>query len=52
VAGSYTNLKHGDHRNVGVIGMAVFAEDGVDPWTWMPREVNNRLEANPFATKP
>ncbi len=52
VAGSYTNLKYGDHRNVGVIGMAVFAEDGVDPWTWSPREVGNRLEANPFATKP
>lgn len=52
VKGSYTNLKYGDHRNVGVIGMAVFAEEGVDPWTWMPREVNNRLQADPFATKP
>ena len=52
VAGSYTNLKHGDHRNVGVIGMAVFAEEGVDPWTWMPREVNKRLDADAFATKP
>ena len=52
VAGSYSNLKTGEHRNVGVIGMAVFAEQGIDPWTWMPREVNNRLDANPFATAP
>ena len=52
VSGSYANLAHGDHRNVGVIGMAVFAEKGVDPWTWMPREVNDRLEADPFAKKP
>ena len=49
VAGSYANLAHGDHRNVGVIGLAVFAEHGVDPWTWMPGEVNNRLDADPFA---
>jgi len=52
VGGSYANLAHGDHRNVGVIGMAVFAEKGVDPWTWMPREVHDRLEADPFAKKP
>ncbi|MEK7952473.1 hypothetical protein [Luteolibacter soli] len=52
VGGSYANLAHGDHRNVGVIGMAVFAEKGVDPWTWMPREVNDRLDANPFAKAP
>jgi hypothetical protein len=52
VAGSYANLAHGDHRNVGVIGMAVFTEKGVDPWTWMPREVNERLTATPFAQAP
>lgn len=52
VAGSYANLAHGDHRNVGVIGLAVFAEKGVDPWTWMPREVNDRLDADPFAKAP
>lgn len=52
VAGSYANLAHGDHRNVGVIGMAVFTEKGVDPWTWMPQEVNDRLTANPFAKAP
>ena len=52
VSGSYANLAHGDHRNVGVIGLAVFNEQGVDPWTWMPREVNQRLAADPFAKKP
>lgn len=52
VAGSYANLAHGDHRNVGVIGLAVFTEKGVDPWTWMPREVNDRLNADPFAKAP
>jgi hypothetical protein len=52
VAGSYANLAHGDHRNVGVIGMAVFTEKDVDPWTWMPREVRQRLTADPFAKAP
>jgi hypothetical protein len=52
VRGSYANLAHGDHRNVGVIGLAVFTEKGVDPWTWMPREVNDRLQADPFAKAP
>jgi hypothetical protein len=51
VAGSYANLAHGDHRNVGVIGLAVFTEQGVDPWTWMPREVDQRMNADPFARK-
>jgi hypothetical protein len=51
VAGSYANLAHGEHRNVGVVGLAVFTEQGVDPWTWMPREVDQRLEADPFARK-
>jgi len=52
VAGSYANLSTGEHRNVGVIGLAVFTEKGVDPWTWMPREVNDRLKAAPFAKAP
>ena len=52
VAGSYANLSTGEHRNVGVIGLAVFTEKGVDPWTWMPREVNDRLTADPFAKAP
>ncbi|MFU8893226.1 MAG: hypothetical protein ACNA8L_06315 [Luteolibacter sp.] len=48
VAGSYANLRHGDHRNVGVIGLAVFDEKGVDPWKWMPGEVRDRFAAQPF----
>jgi len=48
VAGSYANLRHGDHRNVGVIGLAVFDEKGVDPWKWMPDEVGDRFSAQPF----
>lgn len=52
VEGSYANLAHGDHRNVGVIGLAVFTEKGVDPWTWMPQEVQHRLTADPFAKAP
>lgn len=52
VAGSYANLSTGEHRNVGVIGLAVFGEKGVDPWTWMPREVEGRLNADPFAKAP
>lgn len=48
VSGSYANLRHGDHRNVGVIGLAVFDEKGVDPWKWMPDEVGNRFSAKPF----
>ncbi|MBK1826453.1 hypothetical protein [Haloferula rosea] len=52
VAGSYANRRHGDARNVGVIGLAVFGEKGVDPWTWMPDEIGQRQTANPFATAP
>lgn len=52
VAGSYSNLSTGEHRNVGVIGLAVFTEKNVDPWTWMPAEVNDRMTAQPFAKKP
>ena len=48
MAGSYANLRHGDHRNVGVIGLAVFDEKGVDPWKWMPDEVGGRFAASPF----
>jgi hypothetical protein len=52
VAGSYANLAHGETRNVGVIGLAVFGEKGVDPWTWMPDEVNVRNTASPFTKAP
>ncbi len=52
VSNSYANTRHGNTRNVGVIGLAVFTQKNVDPWTWMPREVENRLTAKPFATAP
>ncbi len=52
VANSYANLKHGDTRNVGVIGIAVFTQKGVNPWTWMPDEVGRREKAQPFAEAP
>jgi hypothetical protein len=52
VSDSYANLKHGDTRNVGVIGLAVFTRKGVDPWTWSSGEVNRRNSASPFAVAP
>jgi hypothetical protein len=52
VANSYANMRHGDTRNVGVIGLAVFTQKGVNPWTWMPDEVQGRYNARPFAEAP
>lgn len=52
VGNSYANQKHGDTRNVGVIGLAVFTQKGVDPFTWMPHEVRKRGAASPFAEAP
>lgn len=52
VSSSYANLRHGDTRNVGVIGLAVFTQKGVNPWTWMPGEVRMRDSASPFAVAP
>ncbi len=52
VSNSYANLRHGSTRNVGVIGIAVFTQKDVNPWTWMPGEVKQRDTANPFATAP
>jgi hypothetical protein len=52
VSNSYANLRHGNTRNVGVIGIAVFTQKNVNPWTWMPAEVNRRETAKPFATAP
>lgn len=46
VRGSYANQKHGDTRNVGVIGVALFHERGSTPWT--PGEIRRRQDANPF----
>jgi hypothetical protein len=52
VSNSYANLRHGDARNVGVIGIAVFTQKNVNPWTWMPDEIRQRDTASPFATAP
>ncbi|WP_437632539.1 hypothetical protein [Sorangium sp. So ce854] len=46
VRGSYANQKHGDTRNVGVIGLALFHERGTTPWT--PDELRRRRQADPF----
>lgn len=48
VRGSYANQKHGDTRNVGVIGFAFFHERGTDPFAWNSDEVRRRNNANPF----
>lgn len=50
VGASYANQRHGDTRNVGVIGMAVFVEKGSDPWR--SREQVIREDARPFAVRP
>jgi hypothetical protein len=48
VRNSYANQKHGETRNVGVIGVAVFHERGTNPGQWTEDEVNRRHDANPF----
>lgn len=52
VSGSYSNMRHGKTRNVGVIGMAVFTRRGVDPWKWSRSAVKQRYGASPFAEAP
>ena len=49
---SYSNLRHGTTRNVGVIGLAIFTERGVDPWRWNSAELNTRKSAQAFAKNP
>jgi hypothetical protein len=46
VSDSYANRKHGDTRNVGVVGIAAFNEYGTDPFELTERE--RRLRASPF----
>lgn len=52
VAKSYANRKHGETRNVGVIGVALFHERGDNPRNWgSPRthqDVTKRHGADPF----
>ena len=52
VTNSYANMRHGETTNVGVIGIAVFTQKDVDPWTWMPSEVTKRKSASAFAEAP
>ena len=46
VRDSYAERKHGDSRNVGVIGVAIFNELGTNPLS--DTEVRRRLRADPF----
>ena len=50
VSNSYANLKTGDTRNVGVIGIAVFTQKGVDPWKTSEEQLRNNAKA--FAEAP
>ena len=45
---SYAEKKYGDAANVGVIGIAVFAEAGTDPKPRLKEEAKRRKKANPF----
>ncbi len=48
VRDSYAQKKTGDARNVGVIGVALFNEQGTNPAGWTRGEVQRRLDADPF----
>lgn len=52
MSASYSNQRHRTTRNVGVIGMAVFTEKGIDPWKWSRAAVKQRHGASPFAQAP
>ena len=47
VRDSYAALRHGDARNVGVIGVAVFTRKGKNPWV-LSKQRAHREEADPF----
>jgi hypothetical protein len=48
VRDSYAEKKHGESRNVGVIGLALFHERGTSPSSWPLGDTQKRLDANPF----
>ena len=58
VSESYAERKHGDSRNVGVIGVAVWTEYGHDPFryrgsdTWKRRTAQPFEDSNGYATPP
>lgn len=39
VEGYYSKIRHADTRHIGVIGIAVFTQKDVNPWTGMPSGV-------------
>lgn len=47
VSGSYSNLRHGTTKNVGVIGLAVYPERGAEPGS----ELRRRKAASAFAER-
>ena len=52
VNSSYSSLSGIGTRNVGVIGMAVFTQKGVDPWKYGAGEIRDRKNARAFAEAP
>jgi hypothetical protein len=48
VRNSYANQKHGDTRNVGVVGVALFQERGTNPFAILNGDIQRREHANPF----
>jgi hypothetical protein len=48
VKDSYAEKKHGAARNVGVIGVALFNEQGTNPSSWPLGDASQRLNADPF----
>ncbi|MDB4268185.1 hypothetical protein N9868_02045 [Akkermansiaceae bacterium] len=52
VGNSYANLRHGETRNVGVLGLAVYSEKGIDPWFPNWQEAQRRGGAQAFAEEP
>ena len=51
VSQSYAEKKHGESRNVGVIGVALFNEQGSNPSSWPIGDASQRLNADPFPGK-
>jgi hypothetical protein len=51
VRDSYAEQKHGESRNVGVIGVALFNEQGSNPSGWRVGDTQQRLNADPFPGK-
>lgn len=52
VSASYSNLRHGTTRDVGVIGLAIFTEKGSRPWEGPEGDRAKRTVARPFAEAP